>query len=127
MKKLAEEIYKWMSNLKGPWIVHEDSFLPANICCDFAGSARFINELTEIIKKYQTKNCDFEVPIIGQEAVVPEYGLGKVISFRNNITERLAPNFVEVKPYACDYSMKFDPKNVRLVKIFFEDCEKHKD
>jgi hypothetical protein len=56
---------------------------------------------------------DFVEPIIGQEAIVPEYGVGRVISFENKM-----PNtFIEVRPYACDYPMKFDPKNVQLISI----------
>lgn len=55
-------------------------------------------------------------PIIGQEAVVPEFGLGRVVSFKNNITEQ----YIEVRPYVADYPMRFDLKNVQLVKIIFE-------
>lgn len=122
MSKLAEEIYKWMSNLKGPWIVHKDSFLPANVCCAFAGSTQFIDEMTKVIEKHRTENCDFEVPIKGQEAVVPEYGLGRIISFSN----KKPIQYIEVKPYSVDYTMKFDPKNVQLVKIFFEEKDKQR-
>lgn len=55
----------------------------------------------------------FKNPIIGQEAVVPEYGLGRVVSFKDSIPEQ----YIKVKPYIADYPMKFDPKNVQLVKI----------
>lgn len=50
--------------------------------------------------------------IIGQEAIVPEYGLGRVISFSRK------ENYIEVRPYVCDYKMKFAPENVRLIKIW---------
>lgn len=48
---LAQELYNWMSNLKGVWNVHENSFLPANVCCDYAGMRGFINGMREIILK----------------------------------------------------------------------------
>ncbi|MCP3686206.1 MAG: hypothetical protein GY861_26465 [bacterium] len=54
--------------------------------------------------------------IIGQEAAVPEYGLGRVISYSGRM-------FIEVKPYVCGYVMKFDPKNVRLIKLDYEEAE----
>ena len=60
-------------------------------------------------------------PVIGQEAVVPKYGLGRVISFRNKEPAR----YIEVKPYICGYPMLFDPKNVKLTKIFFEKQDIH--
>ena len=60
-------------------------------------------------------------PVIGQEAVVPEYGLGRVISFRDKEPAR----YIEVKPYICGYPMIFDPKNVKLIKIFFEKQDIH--
>jgi len=52
-------------------------------------------------------------PIIGQEAVVPEYGLGRVVSIHSY--------GIEVRPYICDYSMTFDADNVKLVKIHYEE------
>jgi hypothetical protein len=54
-----------------------------------------------------------KTPIIGQEAVVPDYGLSRVVS--------VGHSFIEVKPYTIDYTMKFDPKNVKLVKINLEE------
>ena len=53
---------------------------------------------------------------IGQEAVVPGYGLGRVVSFRNDISK----SFVEVKPYISEVPMKFDPKNVHLIKLTYD-------
>lgn len=58
----------------------------------------------------------FKYPIIGQEAVVPNFGLGRVISFKDRMPEQ----YIEVKPYICKYGMKFDPKNVQLVKVVLE-------
>ncbi len=55
----------------------------------------------------------FKHPIIGQEAIVHGYGLGRVISFKDKMPE----HYIEVKPYVSNYSMKFDPKNVKLVEI----------
>jgi len=53
--------------------------------------------------------------IIGQEAVVPYYGLGRVLS--------VTKNGIEVKPYVCGYPMIFDPKNVRLVALNIEELK----
>ena len=52
-------------------------------------------------------------PIIGQEAVVPGYGLGRVVSIHTYN--------IEVRPYICGYSMVFDADNVKLVKIHYEE------
>lgn len=57
----------------------------------------------------------FGHPIIGQEAVVPDHGLGRVESYKDNSPEL----YIEVKPYILGYSLKFAPENVRLVKINF--------
>lgn len=48
-------------------------------------------------------------PILGQEAIVPGYGLGRV-------TEITRDRF-GVTPYVAGYQMLFDPKNVELVRI----------
>ena len=53
-------------------------------------------------------------PIIGQEAVVPKYGLGRVVDIKSH-------NGIEVRPYICNYSMIFDAKNVKLVKINYDE------
>ena len=60
-------------------------------------------------------------PIIGQEAVVPEYGLGRVVSIVHHIGKYALAYDIEVKPYICDYSMVFDAGNVKLVKIHYEE------
>lgn len=59
---------------------------------------------------------NFIHPIIGQEAVVPVYGLGRVVDFVDNMPDR----WIEVRPYEGNYTMNFDPENVRLVKINYE-------
>lgn len=56
---------------------------------------------------------EFAHPIIGQEAIVPKYGLGRVIGFRDEFPHQ----HIEVKPYVCGYSMKFAPHNVELLAI----------
>jgi len=48
---------------------------------------------------------------IGQEAVVPKYGLGRIIS--------ISKEFIKVKPYVAGYTMTFDPSNIRPVKLVF--------
>jgi hypothetical protein len=60
--------------------------------------------------------ASFKYPVIGQEAVVPTYGLGHVVSFKDDMHNK----YIEVKPYISCYPMKFDPENVQLVKINFE-------
>lgn len=47
--------------------------------------------------------------IIGQECVVPGYGLGRVMSFTKDT--------IKVEPYMMGYSMDFSPTNVKLVKL----------
>lgn len=37
----AEFIHRELSELKGPWVVHEQSFLPANVECDHGGRCHF--------------------------------------------------------------------------------------
>lgn len=49
--------------------------------------------------------------VVGQEAVVPGYGLGR-------ITE-ITKDYIQVEPYVAGYPMKFDPKNIRPVKLIF--------
>ena len=49
-------------------------------------------------------------PVLGQEAVVPCYGIGR-------ITNILANGDIEVTPYVCGYPMTFDKKNVMLIKL----------
>lgn len=51
-------------------------------------------------------------PVIGQDVVVPTYGLSRVVSFEKS--------FIEVRPYIADFALKFDPSSIRLVKINFE-------
>ena len=51
-KEFAKKIHNWMQNLKnqnGEWAVHPKEFLPADVCCDYAGKTHFINELTNLI------------------------------------------------------------------------------
>ena len=57
--------------------------------------------------------------VIGQEAVVPEFGLGRVISFDRG--------YVEVRPYMLEYPMKFDPINVKLVEIRYQGTRPKED
>lgn len=57
-----------------------------------------------------------KTPIIGQEAVVPKYGLGRVVSFSDVMPDL----HIKVRPYINHYIMKFDPTNVRLVEIKLE-------
>jgi hypothetical protein len=53
-------------------------------------------------------------PILGQEAIVPKYGLGRVTSL--NFT---MPNiYVGVTPYVAGHELKFAPENVTLVPIW---------
>ena len=54
--KIAQDIYDWMRNLEGEWVVHKNSFLPANVLCDYAGKARLIKELSNIIDRHLTSS-----------------------------------------------------------------------
>lgn len=56
------------------------------------------------------RNEYMEKPILGQEAVVPCYGIGR-------ITNILANGDIEVTPYVCGYPMTFDKNNVMLIKL----------
>ena len=58
---------------------------------------------------------EFNHPIIGQEAIVPD-GVGRVVSYE----DKFPTQYIEVKPYMTPYPMKFDPKNVELVEIITE-------
>ena len=51
-EKLAEAIFDWMDGLKGEWVHSPTEFLPANVCCDFAGHTEFKNGIAGIIEKY---------------------------------------------------------------------------
>jgi hypothetical protein len=50
-------------------------------------------------------------PIIGQEAIVPGYGLGRVVSFDLTFPHE----YIRVRPYICNYEMDFAPHNVELI------------
>ena len=49
-------------------------------------------------------------PVLGQEAIVPGYGLGRITALHDF-------GDISVTPYVCGYPMKFDKDNVKLVKI----------
>jgi hypothetical protein len=74
---------------------------------------RVMEEYKESSKEELNKAHTYKHPIIGQEAVVPEYGLGRVINFSFG----KGKEFIEVKPYVAGYAMCFSPKNVKLVPI----------
>lgn len=59
-------------------------------------------------------------PILGQEAVVKPYGLGRISAFELD-------SWIEIYFYCEGTSLKFDPKDVRLVQIFYEDDEYYED
>lgn len=50
-----------------------------------------------------------DMPILGQDAVVPMFGLGRII----NITD----DYVSVKSYVTGQVCNFDLCNVRLIKL----------
>lgn len=47
--------------------------------------------------------------IIGQEVVVSNYCLGRVIAF--------TPTYIEVKPYMTENSIKADPCDIKVVEL----------
>lgn len=55
----------------------------------------------------------FVHPVIGQEVVVPTYRLGSVVSFVDDKLDR----GIVVRPYEAKFTIKFEPEDVRLVKI----------
>lgn len=59
------------------------------------------------------------MPIIGQEAVVPEYGLGRITAVCPEKDLEGNPKWIQVKPYVANYDMQFAPHNVRRVEIKF--------
>ena len=54
--------------------------------------------------------------IIGQEAVVPQYGLGRVVSFKNDASDK----YIEIQVYIGGARIVFDPDNVRLIKLTYD-------
>ena len=54
--KIAEDLWKRMSIMKldegHSYAHHPQEFLPADVCCDFAGQRRFINILKEVLDKH---------------------------------------------------------------------------
>ncbi len=52
-------------------------------------------------------------PTIGQEAIVPQYGLGRVVSYIGNT--------ITVRPYMSGHEMEFDSVNVKLVRIHIDE------
>lgn len=51
---IAMNLQEWMESLKGPFAVHQDSFLPSNVTCDYEGHRHFINGMKKIIKRETT-------------------------------------------------------------------------
>lgn len=49
--------------------------------------------------------------ILGQEAIVPFYGLGRVTDYKDAFPK----SYIEVTPYVCGYAMQFAPENVTLI------------
>jgi len=58
-------------------------------------------------------SVSFKHPILGQEAVVPTYGLGRVTGYLDNFPHQ----HITVRTYADDVARDYDPQNVRLVPI----------
>lgn len=55
-------------------------------------------------------------PIIGQEAVCPG-GLGRVVAFMDDFPNQ----WIQVDTYVNNRSCRWDPSNVRLVKLELEE------
>lgn len=97
--------------------VFTDEEIWASRDCKACGGMSGCGDCGEVTKDmYKKPESDFVHPIIGQEAVVPKYGLGRVVSFHFD-----PPNsHIEVRPYICGHSMNFDPSNVELVHINYQ-------
>lgn len=63
-----------------------------------------------------TKYPTFKHPVIGQEAVCPD-GVGRVLDYKDHFPEQ----WVCVSTYVKDRQCKWDPKNVKLCKIWLND------
>jgi len=59
---------------------------------------------------------EFKHPVIGQEAVCPD-GLGRVVAFMDSFPFQ----WIQVRTYVGDRSCQWDPCNVKLVKIMYEE------
>ncbi len=63
LNKVIDKLYDFMaddlSDPKGGWIHGPTSFLPANVCCDFAGMARFKKKLYDILA-HEFIACEME-------------------------------------------------------------------
>lgn len=55
-------------------------------------------------------------PILGQEAVVPTYGLGRITGLDYAVNNE----GVWIRPYVLEYPMKFDRESIKLVKIEYD-------
>lgn len=55
--------------------------------------------------------------ILGQEVIVPEYGLGRVTAICSENDLDGNPKWIQVKPYVAGYDMQFDPHNVQKLEI----------
>jgi hypothetical protein len=56
---------------------------------------------------------EFRHPIIGQEALVKCYGLGRVTRFHDKFPHQ----WIEVRTYADGVERQYSPKHVRYVQI----------
>lgn len=59
-------------------------------------------------------------PILGQEAIVPGGGLGRIVKLHDD-------GDISVLPYICDYPSKYDKNNVKLVEIKLQESTKKFD
>ena len=51
-RECAAVLHNEMSKLKGPWLVSENSFLPANVECDYGGQQNFRGILAKTLSQY---------------------------------------------------------------------------
>lgn len=52
--EIAQKLYDWMDQLKSPlgqWVTDKHCFLPANVCCDVVGKAKFLKGMAEVIRE----------------------------------------------------------------------------
>lgn len=49
-RNCADALFTAMELLKGPWLHHEATFLPANVCCDYHGQQKFKKVLRQAIE-----------------------------------------------------------------------------
>jgi len=49
-RRIAVAVYDAIQGLKGPWSVHPNQFLPAEVCCDYGGQMNLLKIMEDAIR-----------------------------------------------------------------------------